>query len=126
VLACLPNVRTIDAVDADDIFEDRGTLVWRLPVQRHPVGLDSSERDEGSDGDFEAEDLHELLNGLREDLVCAEGDPERMCEHVQEFGLRGDVPEEGQHNAGRAHPARGRVQHRLHVVATDIGRPVER
>jgi hypothetical protein len=44
-------------------------------VQQHAVCLDSSERHEGRDGDFEAEHLDELLDGLRQDLVRAEGDP---------------------------------------------------
>lgn len=46
-------------------------------MQKHAICLYSRERDEGRDGDFEAEDLDELLDGLREDLVCAEGDPGR-------------------------------------------------
>jgi hypothetical protein len=66
---------TVYAVYSNDIFEDRCALICRLPVQCDAICLDSSERDEGRDGDFEAEDLDELLDGLREDLVCAEGDP---------------------------------------------------
>jgi hypothetical protein len=44
-------------------------------VQQRAVGFYSSERDEGRDGDFEAEHLYELLDGLRQNLICAEGHP---------------------------------------------------
>lgn len=72
-------VRAVDAIDADHVFQHRGALVGRLPVQQHAVGLDARERDERREGHFEAEHLHELLDGLREDLVGAEGDPGRAC-----------------------------------------------
>lgn len=44
-------------------------------MQQYAVGLDSSKRHERRDGDFEAEDVHELLDGLGENLVGAKGDP---------------------------------------------------
>jgi hypothetical protein len=122
---CLP---TINPVDANDIFQDRGALVGRLPVQQNAVGFDSSKRDEGCDGDFEAKHLHELFNRLREDLICAKGDPM----HQQSARAPGRstctliIPEERKHDAGSPQPSRGRIQHRLHVVAGNIGRPVER
>lgn len=70
--ACTP---TVYAVDANDVFEDRGALVGGLPVQQDAVGLDSSERDEGREGDLEAEHVDELVDGLGEHLVRAEGHP---------------------------------------------------
>jgi hypothetical protein len=75
VIACLTESRTVYAVDSDNVFQDRGALVRRFPVQQNPICLYSSERNEGRDGDFEAEHLHQLLDRLREDLVGAEGDP---------------------------------------------------
>lgn len=121
------DVANVYAVDADYVFEDRGALVWRLPVQQHAIGLDASERDEGRDGDFEAEDLHQLLDGLREDLVGAEGDPAcavSVCACISAFLYF--LPEERRDYARRAQPARRREQEGLHVIAGDIGRPVQR
>lgn len=69
--------RTVYAVDTNDIFEDRGPLVGGLPVQQGTISLDASEGDDGGDGDFESEDVDQLVDGLGEDLVCAEGNPGR-------------------------------------------------
>jgi hypothetical protein len=44
-------------------------------VQQNAVCLYACERNEGRNGDFEAEDLHQLLDGDGEDLVCPERDP---------------------------------------------------
>lgn len=48
------DVSNIDAIDANNIFEDRGALVRGLPVEEDPVCLDAGEGNEGRDGDFEA------------------------------------------------------------------------
>jgi len=66
---------TVYAVDADHVFQNRGALVWRLPVQQHAVCLYSGERHQRRNRDFEAKDLDQLLDGLGQDLVGAEGDP---------------------------------------------------
>jgi hypothetical protein len=66
---------TVYAVDPDHVFQNRRALIWRLPVQQNPVCLYSCQRNEGRNGDFEAEDLHQLLDWLGEDLVCAICDP---------------------------------------------------
>ena len=67
--------RTVDAIDAYDIFQNGGALVWGLPVQQHAVGLDGGERNERCDGYFQAEQVDELFDGLGENLVGSEGDP---------------------------------------------------
>jgi hypothetical protein len=67
--------RTVNAIDAYDIFQDRGALVRGLPVQQHAVGLDAGERNERCDGDFETEQVDEFFDRLGEDLVGSEGDP---------------------------------------------------
>lgn len=78
-------------------------------MEQHSVCLDSSERDEGRDGDFETKHLHQLLDRLREDLVGAEGDPK-----------------ERRHDACSPEPPRRREQEGFHVIASDIRRPVQR
>lgn len=46
-------------------------------MQQGAVSLDAGEGDDGRDGDFEAENVDQLVNRLGEDLVCAKGDPGR-------------------------------------------------
>ena len=71
-------------------------------MQQDSVGFYSGERNEGRNGDFETEHLYQLLNGLREDLVRAEGDPSRryQCVNVYSLVLRVGLPEERGDNAG--------------------------
>lgn len=101
-------MRTVNAVDAYDIFQDGRSLVWRFPVQQHAVCADAGERDEGRDGHLEAKQGDELFDGLGEHLVGAECDPE-----------------EGREHAGRLEPARRQEDEGLHVVVGDVRRPVE-
>lgn len=117
---------TVYPVDSDDVFEDRCALVCGFPVQQHAIRLDSSKRNERCDGDFEAEHLYKLLYGLREDLVCAEGDPKSQSESHTAPQILSHVPEKSKDDAGGAHPARGGIEDGLHVVAGDVGRPVQR
>ena len=114
------------AVDADHVLEHRGAF-GRLPVQQHAVCFDARERDEGRNGDLEAKHLHQLFDGLREDLVGAKGDP--ACgQYVLRYAFYISLllPEQGEHDAGGAQPAGRREQQRLHVVADDVRRPVQR
>ena len=118
---------TINAVDAYDIFDDRGALVRGFPVQQHAVCLDSSERYQRRDGNLEAEQVDELFDGLREDPVGAECHPAAMLGAIgKRMWVAEDVPEEGQQHQGRLHPARRQENESLHIVAGDMGRPVER
>lgn len=72
---------TVNAVDPDDILQHTEALGRRFPVQQDTVCFYASERNERREGDFEAEHLDELLYGLREDLIRAEGDP-MACQHL--------------------------------------------
>jgi hypothetical protein len=47
--------RTVNAIDAYDIFQDGGALIWGLPVQQDAIGLDAGKRNEGRDGDLETQ-----------------------------------------------------------------------
>jgi hypothetical protein len=66
---------TINTVDTNNVFEDRGSLVGGLPVQQHAVCLYPSERDQRRDGHFEAEEVDELVHGLGQDAVGTKCDP---------------------------------------------------
>ncbi len=78
-------------------------------MEQDAVCLDAGKRDKRRNGDFKAEDLDQLVDRLRQDLVRAEGEPE-----------------EGREEAGGAQPARREQQESLNVVASDVGGPVER
>lgn len=48
-------------------------------MQQDAVGLDARQRDERRNGDLEAEQGNELVDGLGEDLVGTEGDPRKQA-----------------------------------------------
>jgi hypothetical protein len=73
--------RTVNAIDAYDIFHNGSALVWGLPVQQDTIGLDAGKRNEGRDGDLETQQIDEFFDGLGEDLVSSE------CNPVQTYKL---------------------------------------
>jgi hypothetical protein len=124
---------TVDSVDAYDIFDDRGALVGGLPVQQHAICLDAGERDEGRDGDLEAEQVDELLDGLGQHAVGAEGDPRGPAD---QRGGRRRACNSARAAAGGTYQnrarstqavfSRGQEDEGVHVVAGDVRGPVQR
>jgi hypothetical protein len=74
-------------------------VVRRFPVQQHAVCLDPSERHQRRDGDFEAQKVDELFDGLREDPVGTEGHPIHMLTAIR-------------------HPVLGEVTHQKRASST--------